>query len=167
MNGCGLAIKGLVHKHSMSNSPHPFQTGPRLRQLGLLTAALLLLNAAARGAETALMPPPIAESTSEPIRYVGKDQPDKRFYDGALRHAVGVHKYQALRANRTCPPEGGAIGWTYNHQPYLAYWQNRFYLSFGVIRGRTIASHSAGGTQRGFAPPFGALQAFFGPFYCP
>ena len=65
------------------------------------------------------MPPTLQESAAEPIRYVGQDQPDKRFYDGALRHAVGVHKYQALRANRTCPPEGGALGWTYNHQGEL------------------------------------------------
>lgn len=61
------------------------------------------------------MPPPIAESACEPIRYVGQDQPDKRFYDGALRRAVGDNKYQTSRANRTCPPEGGAMGWTYNH----------------------------------------------------
>ena len=79
-----------------------------LRCPGTLTAACLLLISAARGAETATMPSTVAESASEPIRYVGKEQPDKRFYDGALRHAVGVHKYQALRANRTCPPEGGA-----------------------------------------------------------
>jgi hypothetical protein len=76
------------------------------------------------------MPPPIAASASEPVRYVGNEQPDKRFYDGALRHAVGVHKYQALRANRTSPPEGGLMGWTYNHQPYLAYWRERFYLQY-------------------------------------
>jgi len=130
LHRCGLVINGLVHEHSILNSRHPFQAGLRLRQLGLLAAAFLLLRGTAGGAEMASMPPPIAESASEPIRYVGQDQPDKRFYDGALRHAVGVHKYQALRANRTCPPEGGAIGWTYNHQPYLAYWQNRFYLQY-------------------------------------
>ena len=98
------------------------------------------------------MPPPIAASAAEPVRYVGGEQTDKRFYDGALRHAVGVHKYQALRANRTCPPEGGAMGWTYNHQPYLAYWRDRFYLQYlstpkeeHVPPGRTLLMTSADG----------------------
>jgi len=95
-----------------------------------LAAASLLVCGVVWGADKATMPPPIAESASEPIRYVGQEQTDKRFYDGALRHAVGVHRYQALRANRTRPPEGGAVGWTYNHQPYLAYWRNRFYLQY-------------------------------------
>ena len=120
--------------------------------LGTFMVACLLLTSAARGAETATMPPTIAESASEPIRYVGKEQPDKRFYDGALRHAVGVHKYQALRANRTCPSEGGAIGWTYNHQPYLAYWRDQFYLQYlstpkseHVPPGRTLLMMSVDG----------------------
>ena len=116
-----------------------------------LSALCLFLPVAARGAQT-VMPPPIAESASEPVRYVGKEQTDKRFYDGALRHAVGVHKYQALRANRTCPPEGGAMGWTYNHQPYLAHWRDRFYLQYlstpnseHIPPGRTLLMMSTNG----------------------
>ena len=66
----------------------------------------------------------------EPIKYIGERQPDKRFYDGALPHVVGVHHYQAFRANRTYPPEGGSSGWTYNHQPFLAYWKGKFYLQY-------------------------------------
>lgn len=123
-----------------------------LRCPGILTAACLLLTSAARGVATATMPPTVAESASEPIRYVGKEQPDKRLYDGALRHAVGVHYYQALRANRTCPSEGGAIGWTYNHQPYLAYWRGQFYLQYlstpkseHVPPGRTLLMTSVDG----------------------
>jgi hypothetical protein len=96
---------------------------------------------------------PFAEDcVAEPIRYVGRDQTDKRFYDGALRHVVGVHKFQSLRANRTCPPEGGSLGWTYNHQPYLAYWHERFYLQYlsnpkgeHVPPGRTLLMSSANG----------------------
>jgi hypothetical protein len=75
-------------------------------------------------------PPPIEESAREPIKYVGEEQTDKRFYDGGLRHAVGVHRYQAYRANRSNPPEGGLLGWTYSHQPYLAYWNGQFYLQY-------------------------------------
>jgi hypothetical protein len=80
--------------------------------------------------EAAKQPPSLQESAAEPIKYVGTEQTDKRYYDGGLRHVVGVHLYQALRANRTAPPEGGLIGWTYNHQPYLAYWNGRFYLQY-------------------------------------
>lgn len=83
--------------------------------------------------------PSIQESAEEPIRYVGGVQPDKRYYDGAIPHAVGVHRYQVLRANRTRPPEGGLTGWTYNHQPYLAYWNGRFFLQYlSNLRGESI-----------------------------
>lgn len=77
-----------------------------------------------------VMPLPLEQCTSEPIKYTGQLNPDKRFYDGKLPHAVGVHHYQVLRANRSNPSEPGVIGWTYNHQPYLAYWNNTFYLQY-------------------------------------
>jgi len=76
------------------------------------------------------MPPSIQESSREPIKYVGDVFCDKHYYDGRLRYAIGVHSYQAMRANRTRPPEGGMVGWTYNHQPYLCYWKGRFYLQY-------------------------------------
>src|SRR5688572_18658973 len=66
----------------------------------------------------------------EPVNYTGKIQPEKTRYDGRLPHAVGVHHYQAFRANRTQPSEGGITGWTYNHQPYLAYWNGKYYLQY-------------------------------------
>ena len=98
--------------------------------------------------------PSVQSAAAEPIRYVGKEQTDKRSYDGAIRHAVGVHRFQALRANRSCPPEGGAIGWTYNHQPYLAYWRDRFYLQYlsnpkgeHIPPGRTLLMTSEDGTH--------------------
>jgi hypothetical protein len=66
----------------------------------------------------------------EPVRYIGDLQPEKTHFDGRLPHALGVHNIQVFRANRAHPPGGGAVGFTYNHQPYLAYWNNRFYLQF-------------------------------------
>jgi hypothetical protein len=78
----------------------------------------------------AKQPPSIDRSASEPVKYTGSDQPDKRFYHGLLRQAVGVHRYQALRANRTNPPERGFVGWTYNHGPNLAYWNGRFFVHY-------------------------------------
>lgn len=79
---------------------------------------------------SAQIPPSIQESATEPIKYIGERQPDKRFFDGGLPHAVGVHHYQTFRANRTHPTEGGEVGWTYNHQPYLAYWKGKFYYQY-------------------------------------
>jgi len=99
----------------------------KIRVKSLCLFFLIILSGVAVAAE---QPPSIELSAAEPIKYVGTEQPDKRFYDGRLHQAVGVHRYQAFRANRTNPPEGGLIGWTYSHQPYLAYWNNRFYLQY-------------------------------------
>jgi hypothetical protein len=93
----------------------------------LAVVAVLVFGGIALGAKK---PPSIEESAAEPIRYVGQEQTDKAYFDGALRHAVGVHCYQTFRANRTKPSEPGPIGWTYNHQPYLAWWNNQFYLQY-------------------------------------
>ena len=97
------------------------------RKVVVLTVTLSMFAFAVVKAK---MPPPIGESAAEPVKYVGKEQPDKHFYDGALRHAVGVHSYQVFRANRSHPSEGGEVGWTYNHQPFLAYWNVRFYVQY-------------------------------------
>jgi len=102
----------------------------RLQPPKLAVLGFLALFTAVRPVEVAQQPPSLADSAGEPVKYVGKQTTDKRFYDGALRHAVGVHQYQALRANRTTPPEGGKIGWTYNHQPYLAFWNGQFFLQY-------------------------------------
>lgn len=57
-------------------------------------------------------------------------KPDLTLADGGLRPVIGVHTVQVLRANRERPEEAGGSGWTYNHQPYLAYWNNTFYLQY-------------------------------------
>lgn len=98
------------------------------RRPAMPTAAALFLSGAAVAMAT--QPPSLENSAAEPVRYVGIEQTDRRFYDGALRHAIGVHRYQAFRANRTQPTEGGRIGWTYNHQPFLTYWNDRFHLQY-------------------------------------
>jgi hypothetical protein len=92
----------------------------------ILTVLMWCILTSVAGA--AKQPPPIKDCEAEPVKYVGSVQTDKNFYDGALRHVVGAHLYQAFRANRAHPPEGGDVGWTYNHQPFLAYWNGKFYL---------------------------------------
>jgi hypothetical protein len=92
----------------------------------LLIGASALLPARATAAAPA-SPPPHA---NEPVRYTGTLHPEQTHFDGRLPHAIGVHSIQAMRANRTRPPGGGVAGFTYNHQPYLAYWNGRFYLQY-------------------------------------
>ena len=94
----------------------------------LLTFALFAAPLTTRAQK---MPPSLKKSMEEPIIYTGGLKPDSSLFDGGLPHAVGVHSFQALRANRAHPPEAGsARGWTYNHQPYLAYWNDQFYLQY-------------------------------------
>jgi len=76
------------------------------------------------------MPPRWQDCIDEPVKYIGTRQTDKHFYDGAVPAAVGVHNYQAYRANRISPPEGGNTGWTYSHAPMLCYWNGRFFLQY-------------------------------------
>jgi hypothetical protein len=91
----------------------------------MLTITFFLLNNLRSNAQ-----PGIEESAKEPVKYVGSEQTDKHYHHGGLRHAVGVHRYQIFRANRTQAPEGGMVGWTYSHAPMLAYWNKTFYLQY-------------------------------------
>lgn len=77
-----------------------------------------------------VMPPSIEESENEPIKFIGERVPDAHFFDGKLPHAVGVHHYQVYRANRSISLKGDEQGWTYNHQPFLAYWKGNFYVQY-------------------------------------
>jgi hypothetical protein len=101
-----------------------------------------------------ISPPPIDECKSEPVKYIGTRQTDTKYNDGALPHVVGVHHYQTFRANRENPPMDDPVGWTYNHQPYLCYWNGQFYYQFlsNVIEehnppGRTSLMTSKDGRQ--------------------
>ena len=72
---------------------------------------------------------------SEPVKYIGKNNTSNSdyitgYHDGQLQPAVGVQNYQILRANRSYPDKSDGLGWTYNHAPNLAYWNNRFYCHY-------------------------------------
>lgn len=99
-----------------------------------------------------MRPPPIDASKDEPVVYTGQVQPDPQLYHGGIPPAVGVHRYQVLRATRSAPLPGDKVGWTYNHAPMLAYWRGRFYLEYvsnpvgeHVPPGRTLLVSSADG----------------------
>jgi hypothetical protein len=118
------------------------------RYCPLFFLACVLHAAPTPGVESLTQTP----AAREPVVYTGKIQPEKTRIDGRLPHVVGVHHYQAFRANRTQPSEPGVVGWTYNHQPYLAFWNGRFYLQYlsGLVQEhepptRTLLMTSADG----------------------
>ena len=94
---------------------------------GILLISLMLISISIAAQ---IMPQSIAESENEPIKYIGNRVPDKHFFDGKLPHVAGVHHYQVYRANRSKPLKGDKLGWTYNHQPFLAYWKGKFYVQY-------------------------------------
>lgn len=71
-----------------------------------------------------------AAQSQDTIRYVGKTLSNVDYHHGQLRSAVGVHNIQVVRANREKPEPAYSFGWTYNHAPMLAYWNDTFYLNY-------------------------------------
>jgi len=83
------------------------------------------------------------------VRYVGTTLSNVDYHHGQLSPAVGVHNIQTMRANRA---DTGTTSWTYNHQPMLAYWNNKFYLEYlcnpvgeHVAPGQTVLQNSPDG----------------------
>ena len=64
------------------------------------------------------------------VHYSGKTLNNPDYHHGQLSPAMGVHNIQVLRANREFPEFADGFGWTYNHAPMLAYWNNTFYLEY-------------------------------------
>ena len=67
---------------------------------------------------------------SEYVHYTGHVLSNIDYHHGQLVPAVGVHNIQLVRANREHPDSAEGSGWTYNHAPMLAYWNNKFYLEY-------------------------------------
>ena len=66
-------------------------------------------------------------SAQDRIHYTGTELSNPAYHDGQLSPVVGVHNIQLVRANRENPDASNGAGWTYNHQPMLAYWNGQFY----------------------------------------
>ena len=64
------------------------------------------------------------------IRCHNTQKADVRFQDGALRHAIGTHCIQVMRAGKDPERATDGFGWTYNHAAMLAYWNNHFFLDY-------------------------------------
>lgn len=64
------------------------------------------------------------------VHYTGKTLSNVDYHHGQLKPAVGVHNMQIFRANREYPEKSDGFGWTYNHAPMMAYWNNTFYIEY-------------------------------------
>lgn len=64
------------------------------------------------------------------IHYTGTELSNPAYHDGQLSPVVGVHNIQVMRANREHPDVSNGDGWTYNHQPMMAYWQGKFFMHY-------------------------------------
>jgi len=104
---------------SLLRSLPTYSTTPVMNRILTLTFALSLATFSA--AEPG--------GPDEPVR-VDAPPIDLDVHDGRLRPAVGVENIQVFRANRTRPDTAENTGWTYNHAPMLAYWNDRFYLQY-------------------------------------
>jgi len=64
------------------------------------------------------------------------------YHDGRFRPAIGSHNFEVIRCNRTYPelvteevpnyPDVDFVntGFTYNHQPMICYWQDKFWVIY-------------------------------------
>ena len=69
-------------------------------------------------------------AAQDKIHYIGTELSNPTYHDGQLSPVVGVHNIQLVRANREHPDPSNGNGWTYNHQPMLAYWNGQFYMHY-------------------------------------
>ncbi|MFC4873822.1 exo-alpha-sialidase [Negadavirga shengliensis] len=64
------------------------------------------------------------------LKYTGNTLSRIDYHHGQLRPAIGTHTRQIMRANRSRPAEADGFGWTYNHAPMIAYWNDTFYVNY-------------------------------------
>ena len=64
------------------------------------------------------------------VHYTGSRLVNVDYHDGRIPLAMGVHNIQVVRAHRDLKEAKHSFGWTYNHAPMLAYWNNTFYLEY-------------------------------------
>lgn len=102
------------------------------------------------------------------VRYIGKTLSNVDYHHGQLTPAVGTHNIQVFRANREFPELAGGHNFTYNHQPFLAYWNNTYYLQFlsnpvgeHIAEGKTLLLTSKDG--RNWSNPTDLFPTYLGP----
>ncbi|TXK33904.1 six-hairpin glycosidase [Pontibacter qinzhouensis] len=72
----------------------------------------------------------ITAEAQDTVKYTGTTLSNVDYHHGQLSPAIGVHNIQVMRANRENPTKANSFGWTYNHAPMLAYWNNTFFMNY-------------------------------------
>ncbi len=75
-------------------------------------------------------------------KYIGSELSKPDYHHGQLSPALGVHNIQIARANRENPEYADELGFTYNHQSMLAYWNGTFFVEY---LGNPVGEHEPGG----------------------
>ncbi|HVW14728.1 MAG TPA: hypothetical protein VHB54_12915 [Mucilaginibacter sp.] len=95
-----------------------------------------------------------AAEAQDTVHYTGNTIVNVDYHDGRLSPAIGVHNMQIFRANRQHPKLADGFGFTYNHQPMMAYWNNTFYVEYlsdkvgeSVPPGQTLVITSKDGAK--------------------
>lgn len=65
-----------------------------------------------------------------PLKYDIDRMANVDYSHGQLPSTMGVHNIQIMRANRVHPESAEGFGWTYNHAPMIAFWNQIFYVSY-------------------------------------
>ncbi len=109
------------------------------------------------------------------VRCHNKQKADVRFHDGGLRHAIGTHCFQVMRATQNAETSTDGFGWSYNHAAMLVYWNNKFYIDYlsdpvseHLPPSQTLISWSDNGAQ--WSKPtvlFPAMEAPSSPYIGP
>ena len=87
-----------------------------------------ILNFACRGERGDPLQDKSGSGEQDSVYYSGKTLSNVDYHHGQLRLAKGVHNIQVMRASREDPASADGFGWTYNHAPNLAWWNNSFFL---------------------------------------
>jgi hypothetical protein len=69
-------------------------------------------------------------NAQDTVHYSGNTVANVDYHHGQLSPVIGVHSKQIFRANREHPELADDFGFTYNHAPMLAYWNNTFYVEY-------------------------------------
>ena len=108
------------------------------------------------------------------LKYTGEAMANVDYHHGQLTPAIGVHNIQVFRANREFPGLVNGHNFTYNHQPFIAYWNDTYYLQFlsnpvgeHVAEGKTVLQQSKDGYNwtepEDLFPPYRVPEGFTKP----
>lgn len=120
-----------------------------------------------------LLSMPVSQA-QDTLKYTGEAMANVDYHHGQLTPAIGAHNIQVFRANREFPDLVNGHNFTYNHQPFIAYWNDTYYLQFlsnpvgeHVAEGKTLLQQSKDGYNwtepEDLFPPYLVPEGFTKP----